>query len=468
MNNPTTLQDVIDSKPDFFDYLYNRPVGTHSRITGGLSPVPPVWSNWREEQRAWRESAVLFDQAHHMPELILSGPDARKLLTRVGVNSLENFAPGVAKQFVACNSRGQIIGECVMHDLGKKAGYELISGKPILDWVEYHAQTGGYDVSIEHDPATWDNTKGRRNFRFGMDGPHAWTIFQAVVQGEAPEIKFFHTARVRIAGVDVLALRHGMAGHRGVELSGPFEHGAKVRAAILAAGAEYGLRPGGSAAYFSAVAESGWISYPLPAVYTGDDEAGFRQWLPADSWEARFQVGGSYIPESLDDYYVTPYDLGLGRIVKFDHDFIGREALEAIADAPPRTKVALEWNPEDVARIMQSQYGDGPRYKWIDFPNSDYSQIQRDEVRTPGGELVGLSTHSCYTANERASVSLGILDRAYAEPGTEVVITWGEPNGGSAKSTVERHEQTTIRATVAPVPFSRTVRELKRQTTSSS
>lgn len=436
-------------------------------MAGSLSPVPPVFSNWREEQRAWRESAVLFDQAHHMPELLLSGPDARKLLTLVGVNSLENFGPGLAKQFVACNSRGQVIGECVMHDLGKDKGYELISGKPILDWVEYQADLNGFDVTIEHDPATWDNPTGRRNFRFGMDGPNAWTIFEEVVEGDVPEIKFFHTAQVRIAGVEVLALRHGMAGHRGVEMSGPFAEGQRVREALLAAGEKYGIRPGGASTYFSAVAESGWISYPLPAIYTGEEEADFRRWLSHDSWEARFQVGGSYIPESLEEYYVTPFDLGLGRIVKFDHDFIGREALERIAEAPPRTKVALEWNADDVAAVLKSQYGEGPRHKWIDYPSSDYSQIQRDIVRLPDGEVVGLSTHACYTANEKASVSLGIIDVRYAEPGTELVITWGEPNGGSGKLSVERHEQATIRATVAPVPFSRTVRELKHQTTGS-
>lgn len=112
---PATLQDVIDAQPNLVDYFWNRPFGTHSRITGGLSPVPPEWTNWRDEQRAWREAAVIFDQSHHMPELLVSGPDALKLLSTVGVNSLAGFNPGVAKQFVACNSRGQIIGECVPH-----------------------------------------------------------------------------------------------------------------------------------------------------------------------------------------------------------------------------------------------------------------------------------------------------------------------------------------------------------------
>jgi vanillate/3-O-methylgallate O-demethylase len=459
-SNPNSLQEVLDGIPDLVDHLYNDTLGTHSRIRGGLSPVPPEWSSWRDEQRAWRQSAVLFDQSHHMPELFLSGPDALRLLKRVGVNSLENWGPGVAKQFVACNPRGQMIGECVLHDLG--GTYELISGKPILNWVQFHAETGGYDVSIERDEATWENPTGKRvNFRFGLDGPNAGAIFDEVVEGEAPEIKFFHSTRVRIAGVDVMVLRHGMAGHRGYEISGPYEAGPTLRQALLTAGEKHGLKPGGAKAYFSSALESGWISYPLPGIYTNDDMAAYRAWLPADAWEGRFQLGGSFYSSNVEDYYTTPFDLGLKRIVKFDHDFIGREALEAIADNPPRTRVTLEWNKEDVVRVFASQLEPGPTYKAIEWPTSDYAQIHRDAVHGTDGKFIGLSTHGGYTVNEKAAISGCFIASEYAAPGTEVVLTWGEPGGCSRKPTVEKHEQTQIRATVHPVPYARTVRELK-------
>lgn len=454
-----SLQTVLDSISDLVDYLYNDTLGTHSRIRGNLSPVPPEQSNWRDEQRAWRESAVLFDQSHHMPEIFLSGPDALRLLKRVGVNSLENYGPGLGKQFVACNPRGQVIGECVLHDLG--GTYELISGKPILNWVQFQAEIGGYDVTVERDEATWENTAGRRNFRFGMDGPNAGAIFDEVVEGEVPEIKFFHSAGVRIAGVDVMAFRHGMAGHRGYEISGPYDAGPIVRTALLSAGEKYGIRAGGARAYFSAAVESGWISYPLPAIYTEEDMRQYREWLPADAWEGRFQLGGSFYSSNVEDYYVTPFDLGLKRIVKFDHDFIGRGALEKLAAAPPRTKITLVWNKEDVTRIYASQFESGLPHKAIEFPTSDYAQIHRDAVRSPDGRLIGLSTHGGYSVNEKVALSLAILDTEFAEPGTEVVITWGEAGGGSRKPGVELHEQTQIRATVALVPYAKAVRQLK-------
>ncbi len=149
-------------------------------------------------------------------------------------------------------------------------------------------------------------------------------------------------------------------------------------------------------------------------------------------------------------------------MLKFDHDFIGRAALENVANGPRRTKVTLVWNRDDVLKIFASQFGDGPRYKALDFPVAYYGWPHFDEVRTAGGELVGLSCHCGYSNNEGEMLSLTMINEAHAKPGTPVVLTWGEPNGGSRKPHVERHQQVKIRATVAPVPYAKSVQEMKR------
>jgi hypothetical protein len=64
--------------------------------------------------------------------------------------------------------------------------------------------------------------------------------------------------------------------------------------------------------------------------------------------------------------------------------------------------------------------------------------------------------------NEGEMLSLAMLDARSATPGTQVVLTWGEPGGGSRKPHVERHEQLKVRATVAPVPYAQAVQKLKR------
>ena len=117
-----SLQDLIDATPDLVTYLYNDTPGPHRRIRADLNPVPTEFSNWRDEQRAWRETAILFDQSHHMPELFVKGPDAFRLLNSIGINSLANLDPDRAKQFIGCNPRGQMIGDCILYDHSDQTG----------------------------------------------------------------------------------------------------------------------------------------------------------------------------------------------------------------------------------------------------------------------------------------------------------------------------------------------------------
>jgi vanillate/3-O-methylgallate O-demethylase len=169
-------------------------------------------------------------------------------------------------------------------------------------------------------------------------------------------------------------------------------------------------------------------------------------------------LGGSFYSDDIRDYYLTPYDLGYGPFVKFDHEFVGRAALEKMSANPPRQKVTLVWNGDDIARVFRSLFNDdGNITKYIDLPLANYSTLPYDRVAVQG-KTVGLSTYTGYIYNERALISLAILDNAYSTPGTEVTLTWGEPGGGSSKPTVERHGQVDIRATVAPVPISEVAR----------
>jgi len=450
-----SLQDLIDATPDLVEYLYNDSPGAHSRGRADLTPVRQEFTNWRDEQRSWRETAVLFDQSHHMPELIVKGPDAKRLLSHVGVNSLANLEPGRAKQFIGVTERGRMIGDCILYALEDET-YELVSSMPLLNWVEYQIQTGDWDVTYERDNNTSDNPAGRRKlFRYQLDGPNAGAIFDEVAEGGTPDIGPFRTARVRIAAVECLVLRHSMSGHRGYEISGPYDQGETVvLKAILEAGARHGLLRAGAKTYYSASFEGGWMAYPLPAIYTDEELRAYREWLPADSWEGKFQLAGSFRPERIEDYYVTPYEMGYGKLVSFDHDFIGRAALEEIAKQPTRTKATLVWKKEEILKVMGSLFDeDELPYKYIDLPVADYGNLtHRDEVYSLDGDLIGVVTKVGYTINERKLISLAMIDLDRAAIGDEVEILWGEPHGGSRKPRVERHRQVRVRATVAPAP----------------
>src|SRR5919204_3696819 len=370
--------------------------------------VPAEFTNWRDEQRAWQQTCVLYNQSYHMAELAVEGPNALALLTKLGVNSFATFAPGKAKQFVPVTPDGSVIGDVILFGLGEQE-FNLVGRAPVLNWVMYHAQTGDYDVTTEFDQRTALRTDGRRkHYRFQVQGPNAMQVIEKALGHEPEELKFFNMRTQTIAGKQVCALRHGMAGQPGWELYGPWEDGEAVREALVAAGEEFGLRQVGGRAYSSNALESGWIPSPLPAVYSGESMRAYREWLPATGYEGSASIGGSFVSDDIDDYYFTPWDLGYGSYVTFDHDFIGRDALEEMADGDHRRKVTLALDDDDVTRTIGMMFGKGERAKFMDWPSAVYSMHPYDRV-TVDGETVGVSTWIGYSWNEGKMLTLAVL-----------------------------------------------------------
>ena len=450
------LENILQSTHSIVDMLRNSMIGAYV-----YPVVQPEFTNWRDEQTAWRETAVLFDQSHHMAEIMVEGPDAKKLLSYLAINSFENFPVGRSKHFVPVSHSGHVIGDVIIfHEDTNR--YNLVGRAPTITWVQFHAETGGYDVVIGRNdrspPRPMGNPVSRRHYRYQIQGPNAPQILNRLNGGPVPEIKFFHTNRINVGNRRVKAFRHGMAGAPGLELWGPYEEGEEVRQAILEAGKDLGLTQVGSRAYATNTLESGWIPSPLPAIYTGKEELAYRQWLPANSYEASGSIGGSYVSENIEDYYCTPYELGYGIYIKFDHDFIGREALEKMKDQPHRRKVTFEWNVEDVMKVHASHLNPGgENYKTIDLPLSNYASTSADRIMM-GDTMVGISMFAGYSYNERTMLSLGIVNPDVKE-GDVLNLVWGEPDGGTKKTTVEPHKQTNIRVKVSAVPYSRDARE---------
>lgn len=445
-----SLEDAIAAAGSPVELARNSQIGPYV-----YPAVPAEFTNWREEQVAWRETCALFDQTHHMTDLYIEGPDVIKLLSDTGVNSMANAAVNKAKQFVAVNYDGYVIGDAILFFLDENR-VSLVGRPSAHNWVQFHGETGGYDVSFDRDERTAVNPSGRRKiYRYQVQGPTALEVLRKATGAELPEIKFFNMDWLTIAGCKVRALHHGMSGAPGLELFGPWEDRDAVKAAIVEAGGEFGLRQVGSRVYATNTLESGWIPCPLPAVFSGDEMKAYREWLPANGYEATGSLGGSLYHDAIEAYYLTPWDLGYGSFVRYDHDFIGREALEAMEE-PGRRKVTLAWNGEDVARAIGTLFEKGDAAKYIDWPLSNYSTWPNDRLMA-GDHVVGVSTFSGYSYNERSYLSLAIVD-SDVEVGNEVTLVWGEEGGGSAKPVVEPHVQAEIRAIVSPCPYGEVAR----------
>jgi vanillate/3-O-methylgallate O-demethylase len=451
-----SLEDKLKAVGNPVDMLRNSNIGAYV-----YPVVPPEFTNWRDEQKAWRNSCVLFDQSHHMVDIYIEGPDAIKMLSDLAINSFAKFPVNRAKQFVPCSHDGYVIGDGILFHLEQNK-LVFVGRAPTANWIEFHAETGGYDLKIVKDDRSPSITRGRAinriSYRFQIQGPNAKQVIEKLNGGPFPDIRFFHMDEITIAGRQVRALRHGMAGAPGLEIWGPYEDGNEIRDAILEAGQEFGIAEVGARAYATNTLESGWIPSPLPAVYSGDGMKSYREWLPGAGYEASGSLGGSFYSDKIEDYYTTPYALGYGPFVKFDHDFIGREALEKMANEPHRRKVTFAWNSEDVTKAMASMLQPGEEhFKYIDLPLSNYTSASYDKI-LDGDKTVGVSMFAGYSYNERSMLSLGSVDPG-VEDGTELVLVWGEEGGGSQKTTVERHKQIPIRAVVSPVPYSKVARD---------
>lgn len=445
------LQQIVEGGKDIVGMLRNNKIGAYV-----YPVVAPEFSNWRDEQWAWQHSAVLFDQSHHMFDLYIKGPDALKLLSDTMINSPKGWEVNKAKQYVPTTPYGHVIGDGIIFYLAENE-FVYVGRAPAANWLRFHGETGGYDVEIINDPRSPSRPMGkpvhRISWRFQIQGPQAWNVIEKLNGEPLDKLKFFNMSEMKIGNKTVRTLRHGMAGSPGLEIWGPYEEQEYVRDEILKAGEEFGLIAVGSRAYPSNTLESGWIPSPLPAVYTGDKLADFREWLPADSYEATGSIGGSFVGEKIEDYYLNPWELGYGPFVKFDHDFHGADALKAIDPKEQRKKVTFEWSADDMKTIVGSMFDpEGEQYKFFDLPLANYANSNYDKVVDADGTTIGLSMFTGYSWNEKKALSLGMVDPE-VPLGTELELVWGEENGGTEKTTVEPHKQLNVKVIVSPVPY---------------
>ncbi len=462
----SSLQSALERADCTLDYL--RAPKTWDRTdprdyTPGLiiPQIPSEFSLWEREQRAWRETVALFDQSHHMNGVHLSGPDVLPFLSGLACNALAHSTPGRAHQIVTCNPEGRLIGDGILFNLAP--GEMFMCGAPFaVNWVRYNAATTDLRVTAEYEPRSPVYANGhanrRRSCRYQIQGPNAWALIEELHGGPLDDVKFFHFTELMLAGYLVHGLRHGMAGAPGLEIWAPWELRDELRAVIVEAGRKFGLVLAGSMSYLSGAAESGWIANGMPAVFSQSLEP-YRRWLPDTEQEALFRLSGSFVSDRVEDYYLTPFDLGYDRIVHLDHEFIGRDSLAALDPEQARRPVSLIWEPDDAAKLLIDMLDpDGPRCKPLHIPSLDGDHTVAPYQTVMAGErLTGFGHYTAYSANERVIITLATVGR-HVEVGERVVIQWGEAGGGFSDLRVPADDIRPIRCTVGPLPYARVAR----------
>ena len=154
-----------------------------------------------------------------------------------------------------------------------------------------------------------------------------------------------------------------------------------------------------------------------------------------------FKISGSVDPANLRARFRTPVEVGWHRMCKFDHDFLGRAALQAEVAHPSRTIATLRWNPEDVIDIYASLFQPGEAYKPLDLPYAPnvWPQAHADHISNHGRQI-GVSSGTIYSYYFREVLSMGCMDVDASKIGNEVIVQWGDYGGKikNVRATVER------------------------------
>jgi glycine cleavage system aminomethyltransferase T len=415
--------------------------GSNVQTNIGFGWIPAEYSTTREEFLAARESASLGFVLNNSPVYDVSGPDAVKLLNAVAVNKdFGSLTEGASKHVVICNDDGYIVADGVLFLIapGRYRTYWLA---PVLD---FYVRTLGADMDVE---GTWIMDE----YFVQIDGPKSLEILESVTGADLHGLRFAQNQKVVLAGGEAVVHRLGMSGALAYEVHGPSNVAREAYEQLRAATEAVGGRPQGFWNY--SLVNHTVAGYPNQVIHflppyrdSGPELAAYMEHV------IPFDVGthGSASDEKTNAF-VTPYDVGWGYLVNFDHDFPGKEALQKIAAAPPRTAVTLEWNADDIAAAYSQQFRGADAVFYDRMSNDpvisveDYAKgrMRIDYVLAPDGTKIGLATGRTPAFLEGTMISLAWLDRPYAAEGTEVKVLWGDVG----------HPQIEIRATVARFPY---------------
>ena len=277
--------------------------------------MPVQYQGLVEEHRAVRQAAGLFDLSH-MGELYIDGPGAGAALDYAVVTAPGKLAVGRAHYSMICTADGGVIDDLIIYRLGDER-YLVVANASNAPTVAAELRERIFRFDARLDDASM------RTSLVAIQGPRAASILQPRIAFDLGTLKYYAGIETTACGVPALLARTGYTGEDGFELFVGWNDGVAVWDALLAAGAGAGLVPVGLGARDTLRLEAGM---PL-----------YGQELDRDT---------------------TPFEAGLGRVVKFEKpgDFVGRAALEAAKDRPRKALVGMRITGRGIARTGYPVY----------------------------------------------------------------------------------------------------------------
>jgi vanillate/3-O-methylgallate O-demethylase len=391
----------------------------------GDRTIPWEFAGWKPESLSWKTGCYIHAGLSGW-QVNFEGPEVLEFWASISANSFEKFPIGSMKHAVMCTEDGLIASHAILQRNEETQLRLFAAGLP---WAEYQAGRSRYQVKAKRFPG----------YLLQVAGPKSLATLERATGESLRDIAFLRFRQAKINGVAVEIGRIGMSGNLAYEVRGPLAEGPPVYDAIYRAGQDFGIQ------------RLGWRAYFVNHVEGGFPQAGWTFFSAAieDEQFRRFggkalRVTGSVDPTNMRSRYRTPSEVGWQRTVRFDHDFIGRKALERETANPRRTVATLRWNPDDVIDIYASLLRPGAEYKSIELPTTPSwhgGLFAHADYILKDGQEVGFSSGTIYSYYFREVLSMAVIDVELAKIGTEVIVQWGDHGRRvkNVRATVERY-----------------------------
>jgi aminomethyltransferase len=350
------------------------------------------------EYNAVRENAGVIDVSPLFKYLV-SGPDAVRLIDRVITRDATKLQVHQVYYTPWCDERGRMVDDGTVCRLDETT-FRWTAAEPNSRWILSNAT--GLDVELRDITAELA--------ALALQGKRAREVLDRVTDENWGALKYFRRRATTVRGIPVDVTRTGYTGDLGYELWVDASRAVDLWDALFDAGEDFGLRPVGNAAMDVLRVEAGLILV----------DAEFTSVRNAFSEEQEY----------------SPFELGLGRLVNLDKRyFVGRKALaaEQAAGGPARRLVGLEFDWDGIERA----------YEKHGLPTVLYLGTSEEPVPAYArGRQVGKATSWTWSPTLKKVISLGVVSKEHADPGSRVEVEW----------TVQGvHER--VGATVVELPF---------------
>lgn len=364
---------MTEDQQDKTTALYDEHVALGASMTGfGGWLMPLRYTSDLAEHRAVRDAAGLFDLSH-MGEIHLTGPQAGAALDHALVGRASAIKVGRARYSMICAEDGAVLDDLITYRLADEHFLVVANaGNAVRVARELVARAAGFDAVVDD--------RSEATALVAVQGPRAEEILAGLTAPADVEtvrsMRYYASAPATVAGVELLVARTGYTGEDGFELFVDADRAVELWRALLAAGEPVGLVPAGLSARDSLRLEAGMPLY------------------------------GHELDET-----TTPFEAGMGRVVKLDKTddagaplpFVGRAALEARAQSEP-------------ARVLVGLRGQGRR------PARAGYDVVRRGLDGEVGAVVGRVTSGAPSPTLGYPVAMAYVTPEMSAEGTELAV----------------------------------------------